>query len=147
MPHTYAQNAIHVVFSTKDRRKIISKELQPRMWAYAASVCKNDGMFVHALGGTDDHMHLLIDIPPPLSLAKAVLAIKSNSSRWANEDGQKFAWQQGYGAFSVSASNVAAVVRYIQTQELHHRRMTFEQEFLAILKKHNVEFDAKFVFG
>ncbi len=147
MPHTYAQNVIHIVFSTKYRRKTISKEFQLRMWAYAAGICKNHGIFVHAVGGIDDHIHLLIQVPPVLSLAKAVLAIKSNSSRWANEQGNKFAWQQGYAAFSVSSSRVPEVVRYIQTQESHHRKMTFDEELVALLKKHGVEFDPKFVFG
>ena len=147
MSHTYAQNVIHIVFSTKYRRRTISREFQPRMWAYAAGICKNHGIFVHAVGGIDDHIHLLIQVPPALSLAKAVLAIKSNSSRWANEQGNKFAWQQGYAAFSVSSSRVSEVVRYIQTQESHHRKMTFDEELVALLKKHGVEFDPKFVFG
>src|SRR5271163_1059282 len=131
MSHTYAQNIVHVVFSTKDRRRTISKELQPRMWAYVAGICKNHGVIAHAVGGMDDHIHLLIQIPASMSLAKAVLAIKSNSSRWANERGNKFAWQQGYAAFSVSTSNVSAVVRYIQTQQSHHAKMTFDAELLA----------------
>jgi putative transposase len=147
MPHTYTQNVIHVVFSTQCRRKTISKEFQPRMWAYIAGICKNHDILVHAIGGMDDHIHLLIQLPPSLPLAKAVLAIKSNSSRWANEQGNKFAWQQGYAAFSVSSSLVPAVVRYIQTQESHHKKMTFDAELLALLKKHGVEFDPKFVFG
>ncbi|HXQ24810.1 MAG TPA: transposase [Candidatus Acidoferrales bacterium] len=117
------------------------------MWAYAAGICKNLGIFVHSVGGMDDHIHLLIQIPPPLSLAKAILAIKSNSSRWANEQGNKFAWQQGYAAFSVSSSRIPAVVRYIQNQESHHTKMNFEAELVALLKKHGVEFDPNFVFG
>jgi putative transposase len=147
MSHTYAQNVIHVVFSTKDRRKTISKESQSRVWAYVAGICKNHGIFVHAIGGMEDHIHLLIQIPPSLSVSKAVLAIKSNSSRWANDRGTKFAWQQGYAAFSVSSSNVPAVVKYIRNQESHHRKMSFDEEFVALLKKHGVEFDPKFVFG
>jgi putative transposase len=147
MSHTYAQNVIHVVFSTKDRRKAISGEFQPRMWAYAAGICKKLGILVHAVGGMEDHIHFLIQVPPSLAVAKAVLAIKSNSSRWANEEGHKFAWQQGYGAFSVSSSIVPVVVRYIQNQEAHHRKMGFDTEFLALLKKHGMEFDPNFVFG
>jgi len=147
MSHTYAQNVIHILFSTKDRRRTISKEFQARVWAYIAGICKNLGIFVHAIGGMGDHIHLLIQIPPPLSLAKAVLAIKSNSSRWANEQGHKLAWQQGYAAFSVSASRIPAVIRYIETQESHHRRMNFDAELVALLKKHGVEFDPRFVFG
>jgi len=145
--HTYAQNVIHVVFSTKDRRKLMSEEFRPRMWAYATGICYNLGILVHAVGGMEDHIHLLLQIPPALAVAKAVLAIKSNSSRWANEEGHKFAWQQGYGAFSVSSSIIPTVIHYIENQEAHHRRMSFDAEFLALLKKHGIEFDPKFVFG
>ena len=91
MSHTYAQNVIHVVFSTKDRRKSISPEFQPRLWAYAAGICKKLGILAHAVGGTEDHIHLLIQVPPSVALAKAILTVKSNSSRWANEQGKKFA--------------------------------------------------------
>jgi putative transposase len=147
MSHTYAQNVIHVVFSTKDRRKTISAEFQPKLWAYSAGICKKQGILVHAIGGTEDHVHFLMQLPPALALAKAVLTLKSNSSRWANETEQKLAWQQGYAAFSVSASIVPAVVRYIQNQEAHHRKMSFDEEFLVLLRKHGAEFDPKFVFG
>jgi REP-associated tyrosine transposase len=145
--HTYAQNVIHVVFSTKDRRKLMSGEFRPRMWAYAVGICKKFDILVLAVGGMEDHIHLLVQIPPTLSVPKAVLAIKSNSSRWANEEGHKFAWQQGYAAFSVSTSIVPTVIRYIENQEAHHRKMSFDAEFLALLKKHGIEFDPKFVFG
>ena len=147
MSHTYAQNVIHVVFSTKDRRPALSREFQPRMWAYAAGICRNLGILVHAIGGMEDHIHFLIQVPPRLAVANAVLAIKSNSSRWANEQGHKFAWQQGYGAFAVSSSIVPSVAQYIQNQDAHHRKMTFDMEFLALLKKHGLEFDPKFVLG
>lgn len=147
MSHTYAQNVIHVVFSTKDRRKLMSGEFRPRMWAYAAGICKKFNILVLAVGGMEDHIHFLLQIPPTLAVAKAVLAIKSNSSRWASEEGHKFAWQQGYGAFSVSSSIVPEVIRYIQNQEAHHRRMNFDAEFLALLKKHGMEFDPNYVFG
>jgi REP element-mobilizing transposase RayT len=112
-----------------------------------AGICKNLDIFVHAIGGMEDHIHLLLQIPPTLALAKAVVGIKSNSSRWVNEEGIRFAWQQGYGAFSVSASVVPAVDRYVRNQQAHHRKMSFEQEFVALLKKHGMEFDSQFVFG
>ena len=147
MSHTYAQNVVHVVFSTNDRRKSIHEEFQPRLWAYAAGICQKLGIFVHAVGGREDHIHFLIQIPPALAVAKAVLTIKSNSSRWAHEEGHRFAWQEGYGAFSVSCSLVPAVVLYIQNQKAHHKKMNFDEEFVALLKKHAVEFDPKFVFG
>ena len=147
MSHTYAQNVIHVVFSTKDRHKTISADFQPRMWAYSAGICKKLGIFVHAIGGVEDHAHFLIQVPPVMALAKVIATIKSNSSRWANEEGHKLAWQQGYAAFSVSASIVPSVVRYIQNQAAHHQKMSFDEEFLVLLRKHGVEFDPKFVLG
>ncbi len=147
MSHTYSQNVLHIIFSTKDRQKIIFPELQPLLWAYIGGVCKKLEIHVHAIGGIEDHIHLLIQIPPTLPIAKAVLTIKSNSSRWANEQGCKFALQQGYGAFSVSSSNIPAVAQYIRTQKEHHKKRGFEEEFVALLKKHGVAFDPKFVFG
>ena len=107
MSHTYSQNVVHIVFSTKDRQKLLPADFRPRMWAYAAGVCKKLETPVLAVGGMEDHIHFLLQIPPTLALAKAVLAIKSNSSRWTSEGGHKFAWQQGYGAFSVSSSIVS----------------------------------------
>jgi len=95
----------------------------------------------------EDHLHLLIQIPPVLTLSKAVATIKSNSSRWASEEGHKFAWQQGYAAFSVSASVIPVVTRYIRNQDEHHKKMDFDSEFVALLKKHGIAFDPKYVFG
>jgi REP element-mobilizing transposase RayT len=139
MSHTYTQNT--------DRRKLIPKEFKSRLCSYLAGICKQDGIFVHAIDGMEDHVHLLIQIPATLALAKCVNTLKSNSSTWANGESFPLAWQKGYAAFSVSASNIPAVVRYIRNQESHHRKMNFETEFLALLKKHNVQFDPKFVFG
>ncbi|MGH9747455.1 MAG: IS200/IS605 family transposase [Candidatus Acidiferrales bacterium] len=132
---------------TCPRQRLIPQNFQSRLWSYIAGICKNDGIFTHAIGGAEDHIHLLLQIPPTLALAKAVKTIKSNSSRWANEEGSPLAWQPGYAAFSVSASIVPEVIRYIRNQEAHHKKMTFETEFLALLKKHHVDFDPNFVFG
>lgn len=146
MPHTYSQNYLHVVFSTKERRKLIAASMQPKLWAYMAGIARNHDFLVLANGGIEDHVHLLIQLPPVLSLAKAVSLLKANSSSWMSEHGRNFAWQEGYGAFSVSASNMATVKRYIANQEKHHRRRTFEDEFIALLKKHDIPFDPKYVF-
>jgi putative transposase len=144
MSHTYAHNPVHVVFSTKDRRKLILKESEARLWAYLAGVCKKQKIFVHEIGGMEDHLHMLIQIPLTLSFSDAMQEIKTSSSRWM---GHNFAWQRGFGVFGVSASNVDAVVRYIRMQERHHRKMTFEQEFIALLEKHGIAYDPRYVFG
>ena len=135
MSHSYAQNFVHIVFSTKDRHRSLSKALQQDMWAYVAGICKNLDLHVTAIGGHDGHVHLLVRIPATMTVAKAILTIKTNSSKWAGERAHDFAWQKGYAAFSVSASLAPAVARYIRTQESHHKRMTFEEEFVALLKK------------
>ena len=95
----------------------------------------------------EDHVHLLLQFPPTLMIADAIRDIKSNSSAWMSSEIGRFAWQQGYGGFGVSKSNIAAVVRYIQNQEQHHRKMTIEEEFIALLEKHGVEYDPQYVFG
>jgi len=144
MSHSYVHNPIHVVFSTKERHRLIPKEMQTRLWAYLAGVCKNQKIFVHEIGGMEDHLHMLIEIPLTLAYSEAIQEIKTSSSRWM---GRRFAWQRGYGVFGVSASNVNRVVRYIQRQEEHHRKRTFEQEYIALLEKHGIAYDPRYVFG
>jgi putative transposase len=142
---SYAQNHIHLVFSTKGRLKLISKDIQPRLWGYIAAICKKNTMTVFAVGGMAEHIHILFRLPPALSLVRAVTLIKSNSSKWMKGTQRTFAWQKGYGAFSVSSSNVSTVIRYIDQQEGHHKKKTFDEEFIALLKKHGVEFDPRYV--
>jgi putative transposase len=112
-----------------------------------AGIAGNNGFLVLANGGMEDHAHLLIQLPATLALAKAVQLIKGSSSQWVGEHGWEFSWQEGYGAFSVSKSNINAVVKYIANQETHHRRITFENEFIALLDKHGIEYDPRYVFG
>jgi putative transposase len=147
MSHSFSKNHQHIVFSTSERRKMIDKTLQPKLWAYVAGICRNHGIFVRAIGGVEDHIHMLIELPPSIAVAKAVLTVKSNSSKWLNETGRSFAWQKGYAAFSVSASNINAVERYVSNQESHHRKISYEDELIALLRKHGIDFDPKFVFG
>jgi putative transposase len=147
MSHSYSQNHLHIVFSTKDRQKIIRPAMQPKLWSYMAGIARNHGFLVLANGVMPDHVHLLIQLPPVLALAKAISLLKSNSSGWINEHGMEFNWQEGYGAFSVSTSNLGTVKRYIANQEQHHRKKTFEHEFEGLLRKHGIPFDPKYVFG
>ena len=147
MSHTYFQNVMHVVFSTKERRKMIPVDMKERLWSYTAGICKHHTIFVHAIGGMEDHIHLLLQFPATVAIADSIKTIKASSSGWMSDEIGKFAWQQGYGSFGVSRSNIAAVVRYIKNQEQHHRKRTFEEEFIALLKKHGMEYDPKYVFG
>jgi putative transposase len=147
MAHTFSRNHIHLIFSTKDRRNAIPKELQPRLWAYLAGICKKHEMIARAVSGTENHVHILLHLPPKLALAKAVLLLKANSSKWMSQQPRDFAWQEGYGAFSVSASNLDQVIRYVENQQAHHRKIGFEQEFRALPRKHGLEYDPKLVFG
>jgi putative transposase len=147
LSHTYFQNVMHVVFSTKDRRRIIPAEMKERLWSYTAGICKRQNIFVHAIGGVEDHIHLLLQFPATIAVSDAIKKIKANSSGWLADEIGKFAWQAGYGAFGVSKSNIASVVKYIKSQEHHHRKMTFEQEFVALLEKHGIEYDSRYIFG
>jgi REP element-mobilizing transposase RayT len=108
-----------------------------------AGVCSKEKILPHEIGGMDDHAHLLIQLPPTWSLSDAVQEIKTSSSRWM---GKSFAWQRGFAAFSVSASSKDAVIRYIRTQDTHHRKMDFKSELIALLEKHGVPYDPKYVF-
>jgi putative transposase len=147
MAHTFSKNYIHIIFSTQDRRNTIARQLQPELWPYLVGICKKNGIITVAVGGAENHAHILLDLPPKLPLAKALNLLKANSSRWMGERVREFSWQEGYAAFSVSVSNVDAVTRYIQNQQAHHRKMTFEQELRALLKRHHVEYDPKYFLG
>jgi len=144
MSHTYVQNNVHLVFSTKERQKTIPKQMQQRLWKYVSATGQQNGILVHEIGGMEDHIHILFQLPATLALAKAVYILKAYPSKWM---GKRFAWQKGYAAFSVSASNVSAVKRYIQNQERHHRKMGFDQELVALLEKHGVKYDPKYLYG
>ena len=150
MSHTYTNLLSHVVFSTKDRKPLIDAELKPRLLGYINGIVDESGGKVLSLNAMADHLHMLWELPPTSSLSDSMRVLKTNSSRWVHETwgSQKpFAWQTGYGAFSVSRSNVAAVANYIETQEAHHRKRTFQEEFVELLVKHGVDYDSRFVFG
>jgi REP element-mobilizing transposase RayT len=147
MAHTYSDLVVHALFSTKDRRPAIDRELAPQLFAYMAQVIKNVRAEPILINGVSDHAHLLFRLPPVLALADVMEKVKANSSRWVRQAKHKrFAWQTGYTAFSVSRSNVVKVREYIAEQERHHRRMSFREEVLAFLKKHGVPYDERYVF-
>jgi len=147
MPQTYAANFVHCVFSTKDRQGLIPETLQEKLHAYLLGIANNLGVTLMAVGGTTNHVHLLVSLPPVLPLAEVVQKLKANSSRWIGEHGISFEWQKGYGAFSVSPSLLSAAQSYIRNQKQHHRRRTFEDEFLTLLKQSGVAYDSSQVFA
>ena len=149
MSHSYCGNRVHVVFSTKERRKRIADDVQPRLWAYMAGIASHHGFEAIKIGGIADHVHALLLLTANMPLSKAIQLLKGVSSKWLNETifGGKFAWQEGYGAFSVSASHTDEVVEYIENQQAHHANRSFEEEFVMLLKKYGVTYDPVHVFG
>jgi putative transposase len=147
MAQKYPNVLIHLVFSTKERRDLIPMQLHALLWKYLAGIGRNHNIPVFCAGGTANHVHLLIALPSDVTVAKAVQVLKANSSRWIGEHGIAFAWQQGYGAFSVSASHVPVVRNYIEHQPEHHAKRTYEDEFLTLLKKTGVAFEPDQLFG
>ena len=148
MPSTLTCIRIHFVFSTMNRKKSIDAEIRPRLWAYMGGVARENKMVAYAIGGSDDHAHVLLSLPPSISPAKAIQLIKGASSKWINDTfhwDEKFSWQQGYGAFSLSPSRMKKTIEYIQNQEEHHKKVVFSAEYLEFLRRHAVEYDEKFV--
>jgi REP element-mobilizing transposase RayT len=149
MAHTFTNLLIHVVFSTFDRMPLLNDGMRPEMHAYLGGILREIGAVPIIVGGTADHVHLPARLPADLAVADCLRIAKANSSRWAKErwpHRRMFAWQGGYGAFSVSESRRAAVIRYIQDQEKHHRRISFQEEFLKLLRSHGVEFDERYIW-
>ena len=144
MGHTYAKILIHCIFSTKERRPLISPDRRNALFAYLRAIAQGEGFRIIEAGGTADHLHLLLQLPAQCPLAQAIQKLKGGSSRWMGLD---FAWQQGYGAFSVSPSQLAVVRRYIRNQEAHHRKRNFEQEFLTLLRHSGLEYDQRYALG
>ncbi len=142
--HSYVSCLMHVVFSTKDRRRLITPTMQSKLWPYLGGIARNNKMKALQVGGVEDHVHLLLSLPATLDVAKAVQLLKGNSSKWIHQtfpDQRGFEWQEGYGAFSIGVSGVADTIAYIENQAEHHRRVTFEEELAAILRKHALEFE------
>ena len=148
MAHTYVSELIHCVFSTKLRQNTIPSDRQNRLWSFLGGIARKNGFKAIAVGGTRNHVHVLLSLPATVSIAKAMQLLKGGSSKWMNENGNgKFAWQEAYGAFSVSISQQKATVDYINSQAQHHAKRSFEEEFVAFLHKHGIKYDEKYVWG
>ena len=146
---SYTQLNYHVVFATKYRKRVIADPVQESMYQYIGGIIRDFNGSLDCVGGIEDHIHLLVSIPPKIAVSDAIRSIKSNSSRWVNEQewsNRTFEWQKGYGAFTVSYSQMDRVRAYIANQELHHRKLTFQEEYIELLTKHDLHFELKYLF-
>ena len=148
MPQSLSHIYIHLVFSTKNRQPFISESIAPDLYAYMATVfhdeCRSTAKLI---GGVEDHIHALFNLSRTWCMADVVEAVKTSTSKWIKTQGvRQFSWQSGYGAFSVSRSNIDVVTGYIRNQREHHRRQDFKDEFRGLLKKHDVEYDERYVW-
>ena len=141
--HSFVSCLMHCVFATKDRRALIDSELRPRLWAYLGGIARENKMSALMVGGVADHAHILLALPSTLTLAKAIQVLKGNSSKWIHDtfpERWRFEWQEGYGAFSIGITGIAGTTQYIQNQEKHHHKTTFQEEFESFLKKHGMAY-------
>ena len=149
MAHTYTQILIHMVFATKERRPLIVPQLKTDLHAYMAGVSRNLKCHVYALSGVADHCHLVFDLSPTIALADFANRVKAGSTKWARRDRgvRDFGWQRGYGAFSVSQQNLQRAIQYVDSQEAHHRKRSFQEELETFMKLHGMTADSEFVQG
>jgi REP element-mobilizing transposase RayT len=147
MAHTIGNVVVHVIFSTKGRKPLLTPEMRSDVYAYLGGIVRALNATALIVNGTADHIHMLIRIRPAQSPAEVARIVKTNSSRWAREKWNKdFAWQTGYGVFSVSESNVSEVSKYIANQEQHHRKRSFQEEFVAFLRRNRIAYDERYIW-
>jgi REP element-mobilizing transposase RayT len=149
MADTYTKIYVHVIFTVQGRQNLISKQHKDELYKYITGIIQNKKQKVIAINGMPDHIHILIGIKPDIALSDLVRDVKANASSFINEKRWimgKFNWQEGFGAFSYSHSQLDSVANYIRNQEKHHSRKTFREEYLELLKKFDVDYDPKYMF-
>lgn len=149
MPNTYTQLYIHCVFAVKYRAALLDTAWDERLRLYITAIVQNHGHKMLAINNVADHLHLFVGLNPSQSISDMLAHIKRDSSEWINREKlttSKFQWQDGYGAFSHSASQIDKVVRYVHNQQEHHKKVTFLDEYLKMLKNFNVQYDARYIF-
>ncbi|HEX5317040.1 MAG TPA: IS200/IS605 family transposase [Candidatus Kapabacteria bacterium] len=149
MPNTYTQVYIHLIFAVKNRECLIPREHKAELQKYITGVVTNKKNKLIAIENEPDHIHILVGLRPDTAISDLARDIKSNSSRWLNEQSwmqTEFRWQEGFGAFSYSRSQLANVIAYIQNQEEHHKKRTFREEYIALLEAFGIEYDERYLF-
>jgi len=148
-PGTFTQMYVQLVFAVQDRDNILSKNIRPRIFEYISGIIKTFGHKSIIVNGVSDHIHILLGLNPAISISDTVHDIKRGSSIFINQNRLvqgRFSWQAGYGGFTYSRSQIEEVYNYIENQEYHHSKRTFQEEYIDILEKNNVEYDPKFLF-
>lgn len=149
MGSTLTNLVYHVIFSTKNREPMINPTICKELYSYIGGIVKGENATVLQIGGMPDHIHRVLKLKPVHSLSEIMQKLKGSSSKWVNEQGrlnEKFSWQEGYGAFTVSESQITTVVHYVKSQENHHRNLSFKEEFTQFLKRHKVEYDDRYLY-
>lgn len=149
MANTYTRLLYHCIWSTKNRTSLIHPNIEHRLWSYLAGIAKSNNIHPLRIGGIENHIHALLELPKTLPIPNAMKLLKGDSSAWANTEQltpTRFQWQDGYAAFSVSPSSIPAVTEYITTQREHHRHQTFEEEYEHFLKRHGIKFEQQYAF-
>ena len=149
MANTYTQIYVQVVFAVQERACLIKKEWREELFKYIAGILKNQGVKLIAIGGVEDHLHILLALDPKIALSDLIRDVKANSSKFINQKGfvcGKFYWQEGFGAFSCSRSQLDEVAKYVLNQEQHHARQAFKDEYVGLLRRFDVEYDERYLF-
>ena len=150
MSNTYSNLLFHTVFSVKERKCLLAADLRMRLYPYICGIANKNNFKIMAINGTDNHIHILLSLRPDISVSKAVQLIKGGSSKWLHDnfpDLKLFSWQEGYGVFTVSLSQVEVIKKYITNQEQHHKKFNFQEEYLEFLKRNKLDFDLKYLFN
>ncbi len=149
MPQSLVENYIHITFSTKNRYPFIESPIDKELFAYIAEICNRHESFAIIVGGHNDHIHILCKLSRKIALMKLIEELKSHSSKWIKSKGSNYSnfyWQNGYGGFSVNPTEIAIVKNYISNQKEPHKSVTFQQEYVAFLKKYKIKYDEKYVW-
>jgi REP element-mobilizing transposase RayT len=150
MANTYTSLHYHVVFSTKNRLRLIPQEIEQRVWTYIGGIARKHKMTALQVGGVEDHIHALVTAPATHAPSQIAQFLKGESSMWIHGEFPKLrdlSWQDGYAAFTVSKSNIPSVIKYIQNQREHHKKKTFQEEYRELLEKQRVEYDERYIWG
>lgn len=150
MANTYTNLLYHIIFSTKNRLPLIQLPWQQKLYQYVGGIIRGERCVLLEIGGMPDHVHIVAKCKSDTAVSNLLRCVKANSSKWFNEqleNKQKFAWQDGYGAFTISESRLNDVIKYIRNQEVHHHKKTFQEEYLDFLKQHHVDFDEQYLWN